>query len=49
MVGLELPWAWWRELETWGMWRPRSGPGPGGGSWSHGARGGSGAALSPEA
>jgi hypothetical protein len=44
----ELPRVRRWELEPRGMWRSRSYPGPGGGSWSHGARGGSGAVLSPE-
>jgi hypothetical protein len=38
-----------RELKPRGTWQPWSCPGPSGGSWSHGAHGGSGAALSPEA
>jgi hypothetical protein len=38
-----------RELKPRGTWQPRSCPVPSGGSWSHGAHGGSGATLSPEA
>jgi hypothetical protein len=45
---LELPRAKRRELEPRGTWQSRSCPGLCGGSWSHGACGGSGAALSPE-
>jgi hypothetical protein len=41
----ELPQAGQRELESRDMWRPRSCPGLGSGSWSHRARGGPGAAL----
>jgi hypothetical protein len=41
---LELPRAEQRELEPQDMWRPRSCPGPGSGSWSHRTRGDPGAA-----
>jgi hypothetical protein len=41
----ELPWAGQRELEPQDMWRPRSYPGLGSGSWNRMTRGGPRAAL----
>jgi hypothetical protein len=46
MAAPELPRAGQRELEPQDMWRPRSCPGLGSGSWSCRTRGGPGAALS---
>jgi hypothetical protein len=45
----ELPWTRRQELEPRDTWQHHSCPEPGGGSWSHGTRGGSGAALGQEA